>query len=191
MTKETFWQNFETIDNEQINQKLEKLNSFISKNLENKEVLKILNKIDSINQDKDIDMAYNTTEKKYYIIVDGKMNPHWLTFEELRERFSPWLSIKQIEELPKKNYEKYIKMDRKNFLTEIEKLNEIDLENLLTEIEELLIKLENSKEITKSNSTNRIKDLKHKAKDIRYLYYKKTGFPIPWNEKWIMITPYE
>ena len=99
---EKFWEKFEIIDNETINKNIDKLNSFIEKRLENQEVLKILNKIDWLNPDKDIDMAFNPNDKKYYIKVNWEINPKWLSFEELKDRFAPWLSIEQINKLSQK-----------------------------------------------------------------------------------------
>jgi len=193
---EKFWENFETIDNETINKNIDKLNSFIEKRLENEEILKILNKIDWENPDKDIDMAYNPNDKKYYIKINGEINPKWLSFEELKNRFPVWLSPKEINKLSTKEnkYSKYIDMDKKDFLKEIHQMDDLTLENLLTEIETILIDSENSEKITNFDSGNKIRELKHKAEDIRQVYYEKTWFPIPWEIKnWEleMVTPIE
>jgi len=84
---EKFWKNFEKIDNEKINKNIENKEKFIKEKLENKEVLLILNKLDNDNPDIDIDLTYNNKSKKYFLILNWKLNPKWLTFEEFQKRF--------------------------------------------------------------------------------------------------------
>ena len=95
MTWIEFWKNFEKIDNEQINDNLNKLQDFIDKRSENQKVLDILNNIDSTNPDKDIDMSYNPYDKKYYIKINWEINPKWLILEELITKF--WTTKNKLE----------------------------------------------------------------------------------------------
>ena len=83
---EKFWENFETIDNEEINSNMDKLDSFIKEKEINQTILNILNEIDA-NNSKDVDMAYNPYDKKYYIKIDGEINKEWFTAEEFINRF--------------------------------------------------------------------------------------------------------
>ena len=83
---EKFWENFEKIDNEDINSNMDKLDAFIKQKEANETILNILNKIDA-NNSKDVDMAYNPYDEKYYIKVDGEINKEWLTAEELINKF--------------------------------------------------------------------------------------------------------
>ncbi len=84
---EKFWENFEKIDNEEINKNIENKEKFIKEKLENKEVLLILNKIDNDNPNIDIDLTYDNKSQKYFLILNWKINPKWLTFEEFKNRF--------------------------------------------------------------------------------------------------------
>jgi hypothetical protein len=66
-------ENLENIDNESINTNMNKLDDFIKERIENKEVLKILNTIDSnakIDENIDIDMSYDKINKKYYLMIN-------------------------------------------------------------------------------------------------------------------------
>jgi hypothetical protein len=86
---EIFWTQIETkeINEQNIDNNLNKLNEKSDKTLEKKEVELILNKINKNNPDKNIQITQNPDNNKYYLIINWNINPKWLTFEELKNKF--------------------------------------------------------------------------------------------------------
>ncbi len=81
---ENLTQNFETIDNEkQINNSINKLENKLDLQLENKEALLILTKIDKYVQS-DIDLAYDKENNKYKLISNGESFSDSLTLKQLK-----------------------------------------------------------------------------------------------------------
>ena len=156
---EKFWENFETIDNESINNNLDKLEAFIKQKEVNQTILNILNKIDA-NNPQDIDMAFNPYDEKYYIKIDGEINKKWLTAEELITKY--WTPT-----------------DNPEIKNNIE-INETE-EDLLNQITEIYQEMKN----------NPSKELKNKAEELEQKYYRKSWFPVPFNEDWEMFVPIE